>query len=368
MSEELNNTDSTNLTSKEFEKNISSKESANPFITSPYPEIKIEKNKFKEPDHKLIWADYIQKTYHFKQDLERVWLLMRSFELLSLIKNQGHYPCLFIKGQDTWKLGNQFKGNILGKYPFISKVNKYISLPEMKKIEWLFNIFDNEYFIIRLELFKVTEDNSTVLLSKVKFENKERFLEVKKQNVMFGEISFFQKIEQFLEKEPVNLLKYESGIISGKMEDIWDLVLDFNKFTAIAPNNNFLPNINIKNLKIEESVKASIFYGEELTTLDLTLKFKDEKPGWNKWLIVLEASGGYPIKISKHTTLLQLTKINNYECQLTLITKFHEPVNNDIYKEISNRKKYILLCIKDYFENFYCPNSNENDIDFKIDN
>ena len=102
--------------------------------------------------------------------------------------------------------------------------------------------------------------------------------------------------------------------------------------------------------------------------LEITLQCKEEKPGWNKWLIVLEASGGYPIKISKHTTLLQLTKINNYECQLTLITKFHEPVDNDKYKEISKRKKYILLCIKDYFENFYCPNSNENDIDFKIDN
>ena len=353
MSEELNNTDSTNLTSKEVDKNISSYKFSNTFIKSSNSEIKMEKNEFKEPDHKLIWNDYIQNTYHFKQDIERVWLIIRCFEILSLIKNHVHYPCLFIKGQDTFKIGNQFKGNIAGKYIYMAKVNKSVNLPDMKKIEWIFNIFDNQYFKIRLELLKVTEDNTTVLLSKTKFENKEKMIEIK--NYLEKKYLIYKNIEQILEKEPINLLKYESGIISGKMEDIWNLVLDFNKLTAIAPNNNYLPNINFKNIKINEKVNVSVLEGNEINNFDMTLKAKEEKPGWNKWLIVCESSGGFPKKIPRHTVLLQLTKINNNECQLTLITKFHEPIDNESYKKLSDKKKYVLLSVKDYFENFYCP-------------
>jgi hypothetical protein len=129
----------------------------------------------------------------------------------------------------------------------------------------------------------------------------------------------------------------------------------------IAPNNYYLPDINIKNLKIGEKAEASIFEKNEIRKLDITLKCKEDKPGWNKWLIVFVASGGYPKKIPKHTIIFQLTKINNNECQLSLLTKFHEPIDNEEFKELSNRKKYLLLSVKDYFENFYCPNtSNEN--------
>lgn len=363
MSEELNNTDSTNLTSKETEKKFLSieTETENPFIFHSYTVNKNEKNEFKEPDHELKWIDFMQDNYHFKQNIERVYVLLRSYDILSLISNQGHYPCIFLKGQDTYKVGNQFKGNMSGIYPFIAKVNKSVNLPEIKKIEWLFNTPNNKYYIMRIELFKVTEDNSTVALNTLKFEDKESFQEIKAKYNQINKTKMFKKIEKFLEQEPINLLKYESGIIPGKMEDIWDLVLDFNKFSKIAPNNNYLPDINIKNLKIGEKAEASIFEKNEIRKLDITLKCKEDKPGWNKWLIVLVASGGYPKKIPKHTILFQLTKINNNECQLSLLTKFHEPINNEEFKELSNRKKYLLLSIKDYFENFYCPNtSNEN--------
>ena len=361
MSEELNNTDSTNLTAKETEKKISSIEIENPLIYNTYIENKKEKNEFKEPDHEYKWVDFVQNHYHFKQDIERVWLILRSYDILSLVSNQGHYPCIFIRGQDTFKVGNQFKGNISGIYPFVAKVNKSINFPEIKKIEWIFNILNDKYYMMRLEFFKVTEDNTTVVLNTIKFEDKKLCQEIDEKILKVNKIKIFKHIETFLEKEPINLLKYESGIIPGKMEDIWDLVLDFNKFSKIAPNNNYLPYINIKNMKVGQKTEASICdkYGNR--KFDITLKCKEDKPGWNKWLIVCEASGGYPKKISRHTILFQLTKINNNECQLTLLTKFHEPIDNDEFKELSNRKKYLLLSVKDFFENFYCPNSsNEN--------
>ena len=357
MSEEFNFTDSSNLT-KDSEKKMKSIEFENDFLHSSYSEIKKEKNEFKESDHELIWNDFIQDTYHFKPDIERVWLICRNFDLLSLISNQGHYPCIFIKGQDTLKIGNQFKGSIFGIYPFVAKVTKSISLPEKKKIEWLFNVLNNKYFILKLEFLKVTGDNTTVALKTFKFDKKELCFEMQEIFTKLNRIGIFKLVEELLEKEPINLLKYESGIIAGKMEDIWNLVLDFNKFTTIAPNNNFLPNINIQDLKIGETREVSVFFNEKIRTFDITLKCKEERPGWNKWLIVCEASGGHPKKMPRHTILFQLTKINNNECQLSLLTKFHEPIDNDELMELTNKKKYLILSIKDFFENFYSPSLN----------
>ena len=141
------------------------------------------------------------------------------------------------------------------------------------------------------------------------------------------------------------------------MEDIWNIIIDFNKLTAIAPNNNYLPNISVKDMKIEEKVEVSAFYNDEIRKFYITLKCKDEKPGWNKWLIVCEISGENPVKMPKHIILFQVTKISINQCQLTLLTKFHEPIATKELKEIAKKQKYLILSIKDYFDNFYAPNS-----------
>jgi len=312
-----------------------------------------EKNEFINPDQEVKLKYLAQKTYHMKQDIERIWLIVKNFDLLSLASNKNNYPIVYIKGQDSWKIGNEFKGNMNGDYPFVARVQKNINLPEIKKIEWIFNIMDNDYFIIKIELFKVTEDNSTVIIKNIKYENEKLFYEL--ENIMkLSEIKAFKIIEKLLENEPINLLKYESSVINGKMEDIWDIITDFNKLTAIAPNNNFLPNINIQNMKIGEKVETSIILNEEVKKFDIYLRIKDERPGWNKWIIILEV---YREKALNHSLLFQLTKINNNECQFSIISKFHEPLITEKFKEISRKEKYLILSVKDFFNNFYSPNS-----------
>ena len=227
-------------------------------------------------------------------------------------------------------------------------------MPEIKNIEWIIHL-RNQYIFIIIELFKVTEDNSTVAIKQIKGE-KELKNEEEKARIKMIEKKLFEKIDKVLEEEPINLLKYESAIINGKMEDIWNIILDFNKLTAIAPNNNYLPNISVKDMKIGEKKEVSIFHNDEIKKFDITLKCKEEKPGLNKWLIVCEVSGGNPVKMPKHINLFQLTKISNSACQLTLITKFHEPIGTEELKENNKKKKYLLLSIQDYFDNFYATN------------
>ncbi len=315
-----------------------------------------EKNTFLEPNREIKWNYSIQKSYHLKQNIERVWFIIKNFEFLSMISNANNYPIIIVKGENTWKLGNEFKGNIFGKYPFVARVYKLKIFPEKKIIEWLFNLIDNNYFKIKLELFQVTDDNSTCIVKKIKYEN-QKLLSNFEKVLDFGKSTTFQKIEQILESEPINLLKYESGVISGKMKDIWNIITDFNQLTAIAPNNNFLPNINLRTMKIGEKSTASVIINEVVKDFDIYLRIKDERPGWNKWIVLLEIYEGKIEKKLNHSILFQLTKINNTECQFTVISKFFVPLKADEFREISLRKKYLLLSIKDFFSNFYSPNT-----------
>ena len=139
------------------------------------------------------------------------------------------------------------------------------------------------------------------------------------------------------------------------MEDIYNILTDLGKISAIAPNNYIMPNFNLKDLKVGETKEVSILKGKEIQYFNITLRCKETVQGYNKWIRVNELSGCSPKKIPKHTNLFQLTKINNNECQLIILTKYHEPIDNQEFNEYSNKKKYVIMSIKDYFENFFSP-------------
>lgn len=310
---------------------------------------------FKTPEYDIKWEHIFEKTYYFKQDIGRVWFFIKNFSYLSFISNEGHFPCVNIKGKDTWNVGNIFKGNVHKKFPFVAKVEKNIDFPEMKMIKWLFyNIKDNYYFNAKLNLYKNTEDNSTILLKKIKVE-KLNIINLKEIINTFNSDKIYKCIDDFLDNEPINLLRYESGIIYGKMEDIYNILTDLGKISAIAPNNYIMPNFNLKDLKVGETKEVSILKGKEIQYFNITLRCKETVQGSNKWILVIEVSGGRPKKMPKHTNLFQLTKINNNECQLIILTKYHEPIDNQEFNEYSNKKKYVIMSIKDYFENFFSP-------------
>ena len=354
---DYNFTDSTNNSIKEAEY----KKEINPNlyynnINARKGEAYVENIKFSPKKNEKSWKIKMQSTFHFKHDIERVWCIIRNFDILSLISDQGHFPCVNIKGKDTWNVGNIFKGNLYKSFPFIARVEKMNNLPEMKEIKWLFkSIQDNIYFRIKINLYKVNDDNSTVLLKDTKFEKELTNLHDKIDDLKSNNI--FASIDGILENEPISLLKYESGVIQGKMEDIYNILSDWSKITAIAPNNQVIPNVNLKDMNVGEKKQVSIFRNDGIQKIDITLKNLEINPGWNKWTIYFEISGGEPKKIPRHCFLIQLTKINNYECQIIILTKYFDAVNSQELNECNEKKKYLIMSLKDYFENFYFPES-----------
>ena len=76
----------------------------NPFQNYNYNQINIsnedsieETENFENPGHKIKWDIKLHNTYHFSQDIERVWYIVRNFEILCLFSNEGHLLSFYSK-------------------------------------------------------------------------------------------------------------------------------------------------------------------------------------------------------------------------------------------------------------------------------
>ena len=335
--------------------------SINPGAKNAINQININSDdKFIFPKNPIEWKYKDEGTYHFKQDIERVWVIIRSFDLLCIIDNKDHLPCFTTKGNNFWKKGNEFKGCIFGLLPFYAHVDKSQNFPNIKKIRTTFYLTNNYYIKVYFTLYKVSDDNTTVFDWKVKASST-KYKEISHKYSFRDRMSnrICINIEKILEKEAFNLIQYESGTINGKMEDIWQTILKCDQLSLIAPNNNCLPSINILDLKIGEEVPVR-YKNNNDSEVDLLIKLdeRSEKPGWNKWVVIFSAFENGFQKHHLQTVIIQLTKVNQNIHQLCIITRFDRPCSCELFKELSQSKKYMLASIKDYFENFYSPISN----------
>lgn len=318
---------------------------------------------------KSDWKILDDSTYSFKQNIERVWEAIKSINFKFILE---HYPIIFKTGSNIYDVGNIFEGKLYNSYEFNAKVIKEKIFSDIKKIEWLFFIGNGEDFRIKLKLYKVTEDNSTVINIKI------RYIPSNGENVIikilekFKINKYFKDIEKKLKKESVRFYQYESGIILGNMEEIWDILTDNTKLVSIAPNNSCFVPININNVKAGDISKVPMSVRNIDGFLEIKLDLKENKEGWNKWAFGYSILGGGPFKIIKQTVQVELTKINKYETQLSVFTKIYENIDMKMVKHLSEKKKYVIASFKDYFENFSTPlndidNKNENENE-KIDN
>ena len=334
---------------KEIENNLKFETLMNNNIN--YSEKSIKKN-----DFKII----VDMTYHFKQNIERVWNLLKDFEIFLILNDSQHYPCILKKGNNTYTIGNIFEGKLFALYKFYSKVLKEKNFPDYKKIERIFYLENGEIFKLKNILYKVTSDDSCVLNWITKYVPKlgeNIILQIKSK---FNRKELFKKIENILEKQPIDLYQYESGIIPGKMEDIWEILTDNSKLASIAPNNKCFVPININNVKVGEIVNVPIKIKGIEGSVEIKLDLKEEKRGWNKWIFGYSIMGAKPFTVPRQSVFVQLTKINKVETQLSVFTKINDPVSNDLFKLLSSKKKYVIHSFKDYFENFYYSLNEEN--------
>ena len=315
-----------------------------------------------EPDFepKKGWKLLKDITYHFKQDIDRLWQIFRSFTAITLIINKGHYPCIMTKGNNTFEVGNIFEGKLYGEIDFAAKILKCDNYPEYKKLVVSFNNGIDTYLKIRVVLYKVTQDNSTVLIWRIKYSSENPNSKMIEKAKTFNDVILFEEISKLLEVSSINLFQFESAIINAKMQDIWDIVTDSSKINSLAPDNKcFVPSLNVSNFKIGEIIKVPLTIKDQKGSINLKMDYLDKKKGYNQWMFSFSIINADPFKIPSQTFVTQLTKTSENETQLCLLTKINEPITTEAFQSLSSRKKYVLYSIKDYFDNFFAPNKNE---------
>ncbi len=288
-----------------------------------------------------------QYTYHFFHSLERVWIILRDISIISLLTSSENYHPINTKGKNIFNEGSEFIGILLGKFPYHGKVLKVIEIHGYKKIKYEIQVQNGGYLMIKIELYKVTEDNTTILLITVKINKllSEQTKNISEENF----IKNFEKVDRELRESLTDLIQYESSVISASMQDIWDFSTNPNNLKKIAPLVQFdgfedfiQPNIG-DNIIINCNNNSKKIY--------IKVMLLDKKEKWNKWIYILQILGGEP-KVPLQKVLLELTKINQTDCQIILLNKFDEIVDNDYIQKISEQKKYIINSIKDYLENY----------------
>ena len=286
-----------------------------------------------------------QYSHNFKYSLERVWLILKNISILSLISGNSHYHPIFQTGNE-FKLGSKFIGVLFGQFPYNGTVNKIKEFPGYKKIKWIFNFEKESFLSFKIELFKVTEDNTSISLFTFKYDLKlkEKILtKTSKDKINL----VLERIDKILKESSNDLIQYESGVISSSMEDIWDFITNFNKLKMITPLIKFNCYEDIK----ESNFGDILFLNLENKKLNIKILVKNKNEKWNKWIYVLQIMKG-DNKNPMQKLIVELTKINQSDCQLILLTKFDECTNNVYIQKISEEKKYIIKSIKDYLENY----------------
>ena len=307
------------------------------------------------------WKLLGDKTYYFKQNIERIWDSIKTLDFLFNINNSEHYPFIIKKGSNIWNIGNIFEGKLFDKYETNSKVIKQKLNLEFKITEWIFFLGNGEIFRLKIELFKVTEDNSTVLNLIIKYIPSYGENIINKIKEKINDINFQNYLEEMLKKDPVYLYQYESGIIQGNMEEIWDIIIDYSKLALIAPNNRCFAPVNINNLKIGDITNIPFTIKKIEGHLEIKLDLKEKKVGYNDWAFGYSIMGGGPFKAAKQAFFVKLTRINKQEAQLCIFTKIYDKIPLEMCKSLSQQKKYVISSIKDYFENFSAFNiKNDN--------
>ena len=300
-------------------------------------------------------------TFQSNHDANRLFNFIRNIEFILMLDKSLHHIPINIIGKDTFTVGNVFKGILFSSFPYVCKVLKYKNSNKIKEIKWEVTTKHTKNLIkifhVIIKIYKVTDDNSTVIYFKIKSLNFNEDQKNFKQNCDSIFRDLITKIECALSNSIKDLIQIESGIISASMEDIWYFLVNLKELKKIAPLMPF-DNLNLTELNIEQIYEI---YFQKTILIKIQIQFIDKKIGWNKWIIAIKIFDDEH-KISANLLVMQLCKINSNECQLFLIQSFLEPVSQEIIKKFSDFKIYAINSIKDYLENYKGNNNNNENI------
>ena len=284
----------------------------------------------------------------FDQNIDKLWLFLR--DLNNEIKIVDYLENLkYIKGDNTWTIGNSWKINWVGLTPLKLKCISIISNKDKKIIKWKGKGDIGIKYYRTLYLYRITENQKTLVKCVVcQTEKQNELNDYKSTRNYFLNLEYKILLEKskYLNNFNEDITIYESCIIKRNYLKIWEFLLDLKKMYKIADstcdvlyNNSNLKEGSFIKYYLDD-IKMNVFM--RIVQMKRTQKRKT-------WTIRLEVirskQQNLPIFIE-----YKITIIDNEKTQLSLLHKFSFNSSQDIVNKYKIKIKEGIKKFKKYIE------------------
>ena len=290
----------------------------------------------------------------FEQNIDKLWLYLRNLE--SETTNIDFLDDFkFIKGDNTWTVGNIFSMYWIGVSRIEIKCISFKVERNKKKIKWKFKCDIGINYYKTLILYRITQCNKTLVKVIInRTEKKNNLIDSSQSLGYYSSLQneILRQQYKYLTNIKENIISYESCIINKNYLKVWSYIIDFKRIKDITPVE--IENVEYKGQidKVGSFIKFYDFLLKKTIFLKIKSYIKSEKK--KTWLICFETIGSYNDynpKISE----FKLTIINNNKIQFSLLHILHYNSNKDYIKDFNIKKKEKLKISKKFLE------ENEND-------
>ena len=254
----------------------------------------------------------------FDENIDKLWLYLRNLSAES--KNVDFLDEFkYIKGDNTWTPGNVFSMYWVG----VSKIEiKCISTKVdrmRKKIKWKFKCDIGINYYKTLILFRITQNNKTLVKIIIERTEKKNNLIDSSQSINYYSKLQFQILEQqskYLQNVKKDLISYGSCIINQNYKKVWNYLNDFKTINVLTPIP--IKDINFNGPIYKEGVFIKFLY--EFEKIKKTVYVKVVK---------------YQISEIKKTGLIRLETIGTNNINMPRLSEFKIFIINENKVQLS---------------------------------
>ena len=294
---------------------------------------------------KLEKSPSLSLSYISEDNINRCWLFFSNIILSQEISNNIVINYKLDKGNNTFKIGNEFSCYLIGISKIHYKCIESKNIFGIKKISWI--IFFDIGFSLRKTyiIYPITSLNKTLIKLKLELITSDS-----SKPVQFEETSdYFYQLQSSIINNTNNLMDnsnkflfiQESFIANLNREKCWEIMTNFNKLSEIGSKKigeNF--ECHGDKEKIGNFWKCHLSIIKKIIFFKIKKVYKNKKR--NKWKYCLETIGA-ELPIIRQELEIDITKINQNSCQISILIKYNE---NKHKKFFVYKKKVLIEFIK----------------------
>ena len=285
----------------------------------------------------------------FDQNINKLWLFLPN--LNNSVKIIDYYDDLkYIRGDNTWSLGNIFSLNWIGLTRLEFKCIYIENNTNKKIIKWKVKGDIGINFYKTLCFYRITSNGKTLIKSIIsRTEKRNELIDIPQSLNYYLNFEYNNLLlkSNYLNNLKDDIIIYESFIVKKNFMKVWNFIVDFRKMCEVAPDIGCKIEYNGSSLKVGSFAK----YYCKILNLTIFIKIaKIEMPKKKKtWVYKLETIGTHICNFPKSSEC-KVIIIDKNKTHLSISHTFSGNINPEFLKYFIINKKEMMISYKKYLE------------------